>query len=54
MITVGSHCCVVERHLQLIHGFQQQTLCLIVEILKRGLLVMEQRERKMGWYNYLH
>ena len=47
MVAVGSHSRVVERHLQLIHGFQQQTLGLIVKVFKRGLLVKERKEKTM-------
>lgn len=42
MVTVRSYSCVVESHLQLIHGLEQETLCFIVKVLKRGLLVKEQ------------
>lgn len=45
MIAVGSHGCVIESHLQFVHGFKQQTLCLIVKVLERGLLMKEQSKK---------
>lgn len=48
MVTVSSYSRVVESHLQLIHGFQQQTLCLIVKVFKRGLLVKEHKKKKLS------
>ncbi len=45
MVTVSSYSCVVESNLQLIHGFQQQTLCLIVKVFKRGLLEKKQKNK---------
>lgn len=47
MVAVSSHSCVVESHLQFIHGFKQQALCLIVKVLKRGLLGKEQGKNKI-------
>lgn len=44
MVAVSSHSGVVEGHLQLIHGFQQQTFSLIVEILKGGLLMKKWKK----------
>lgn len=38
MIAVCAHCGVVEGHFQLIHGLQQQTFCLVVQVLKRRFL----------------
>lgn len=39
VIAVGPHGRVVERHLQLVHSFQQQALCFIVQVFKRCFLV---------------
>lgn len=47
MVAVSSHGCVVESHLQFIHGFKQQALCLIVKVLKRCLLGKEQGKNKI-------
>lgn len=42
VVAVSSYGRVVERHLQLVHGLQQQTLCLVVKVFKGGLLAEEQ------------
>lgn len=34
MVAVGAHAGVVERHLQLVHGLQEQSLALILEVLE--------------------
>lgn len=41
VIAVGPHGRVVERHLQLVHGFQQQTLGFVVQVFKRCFLFKE-------------
>lgn len=41
MIAVGPYGCVVERHLQLVHGFQEQTLGFVVQVFKRRFLFTE-------------
>lgn len=41
VIAVGPHSCVVECHLKLVHGFQQQTLGLVVQVFKRCFLFEE-------------
>lgn len=45
VVTVGPYSGVVESHLQLIHGFKQQTLSFIVKVFKRGLLVKTQEKK---------
>lgn len=44
MVTISSHSCVVESHLQFIHSFQQQALCFIVKVFKGGLLIKEEEK----------
>lgn len=39
MVAICPYRRVVECHFQFIHGFQQQTLCFIVKIFKRCLLL---------------
>ncbi|TNN86771.1 hypothetical protein EYF80_002954 [Liparis tanakae] len=43
---------VVESHLQLIHGLQQQTLCLIVKVFERGLLSTERKRETVNRCSY--
>lgn len=38
MVAVGAHVGVVESHLQLVHGLQEQTLTLVLQVLKGGFL----------------
>lgn len=52
MVAVSSYSCVVESHLQLIHGLQQQTLCLIVKVFERGLLSKEQKRETVNRCSY--
>lgn len=54
MVAVSSHSRVVESHLQLIHGFQQQTLSLIVKVFKGGLLVKEQSKKTVNRAGRIH
>lgn len=44
MVAVGAHAGVVERHLQLVHGFQEQPLAFILQVLEGGFLPKEE-----GW-----
>lgn len=38
MVAVGAHAGVVERHLQLVHGLQEQPLTLVLQVLEGGFL----------------
>ena len=38
MVAVRAHAGVVERHLQLVHGLQEQSLALVLEVLEGGFL----------------
>lgn len=38
MVAVSAHAGVVERHLQLIHGLQEQPLTLVLQVLEGGFL----------------
>lgn len=52
VVTVGPYSGVVESHLQLIHGFKQQTLSFIVKVFKRGLLVKTQEKKVKSYIIY--
>lgn len=41
VVAVSAHAGVVERHLQLIHGFQEQPLAFILQVLEGGFLPKE-------------
>ena len=38
MVAVGAHAGVIECHLQLVHGLQEQPLALVLEVLEGGFL----------------
>ena len=38
MVAVGAHAGVIERHLQLVQGLQEQPLTLILQVLEGGFL----------------
>ena len=47
VVAVGAHTGVVERHLQLVHGLQEQPLTLILQVLEGGLLPKVRGKRSL-------
>lgn len=54
MVTVSSYGCVIESHLQFIHGFQQQTLSFIVQVFKGSFLLNKQGKSVRFYILYIY